>query len=297
MSKGKRTAKAAEYFRRAPNYSGEAISFLRRYLDLIPNDEDARKVGELLCKMESAHKFALPDYGEIMGAGLSESMIEAGAGARLPFPAVAIEYAAPPKDRTFAAEAGRSLMRKRIVLGDECELDGRTGAAFYFFAGAGEKWTPSKAALFLDYTKGSIFPAFFGNSGAALREELLAEGHVGEGLTEFVIKENRHEFTSIFQLLAALSCSNVSTEIIRPNREARAARPASTLFDYHVLMIHANAERHDSAPAGGSHASPRTHLRRGHIRHHPTAGRIWINSTVVNPSAVGTVNKDYRVVP
>lgn len=26
------------------------------------------------------------------------------------------------------------------------------------------------------------------------------------------------------------------------------------------------------------------------------AGRIWVNSCVVNPTAIGTVNKDYRIV-
>ncbi|MEI7836952.1 MAG: hypothetical protein WCK05_11170, partial [Planctomycetota bacterium] len=85
------------------------------------------------------------------------------------------------------------------------------------------------------------------------------------------------------------------TDIIRPNREARLARPASTLFDYHILTIRPNAEHGPPGDRGGSHASPRTHLRRGHIRRHPTAGRVWVNSTLVNPSALGSVNKDYAV--
>ena len=97
------------------------------------------------------------------------------------------------------------------------------------------------------------------------------------------------------QASAVLSCTNVTTEVIRPTREARAARPESTLFNYHVLMIRPGAERHEGPPLGGSHASPRTHLRRGHIRQHPTAGRIWVNSCVVNPTAIGTVNKDYQL--
>lgn len=65
-----------------------------------------------------------------------------------------------------------------------------------------------------------------------------------------------------------------------------------------VIPVFASNERewHEGPPLGGSHASPRTHLRRGHIRQHPTAGRIWVNSCVVNPTAIGTVNKDYRIV-
>jgi hypothetical protein len=107
--------------------------------------------------------------------------------------------------------------------------------------------------------------------------------------------EAKTECRSVIQLCAALACSNVSTEIIRPNREASAARPASTLFDYHVLMIDPGAERQPSEDRGGSHASPRTHLRRGHIRRLAWGPRIWVNSCVVNPSAIGTVNKDYAV--
>jgi hypothetical protein len=109
--------------------------------------------------------------------------------------------------------------------------------------------------------------------------------------------DTRDEITSVIQACAALACTNVTTEVVRPNREARAASPASTLFDYHILMIDPGKERNPSEDRGGTHASPRTHLRRGHIRRLAWGPRIWVNSCVVNPTAIGTVNKDYVVIP
>lgn len=44
-----------------------------------------------------------------------------------------------------------------------------------------------------------------------------------------------------------------------------------------------------------SHASPRQHLRRGHIRRHPTAGNLWVNSCVVGDPSNGVINKSYAV--
>jgi hypothetical protein len=46
--------------------------------------------------------------------------------------------------------------------------------------------------------------------------------------------------------------------------------------------------------SGGTHASPRVHLRRGHIRRLP-GKNIWVNATIVGNSDLGVVIKDYSV--
>ena len=105
------------------------------------------------------------------------------------------------------------------------------------------------------------------------------------------------EARMVTELCLALSCSNVTTQVDTPSRlgqsERRRARKAP-LFDYHLLMIDGRRQSED-APGGGTHASPRTHLRRGHLRRLPhREERIWINDTIVNPGN-GFVAKDYDV--
>lgn len=290
MSKGRQKERAAEYFKRAPNYSGEALEFFRENRSLFPAG-DLEALDWLSDHLISSHKFSLPDYGNILGVGLPQSIMEAGLNARLPYPSIAIEYECPLRgplghDRVDAP--------KRIVLGVEQEMPGLGfGAAFVCISGSGRNWSPSKVGYFFRYGDASkIHFVWFGESGAQEKAAMDAEGLDVEKL---VIDTHHNEFAAGFQLLAALSCSNVSTDVIRPNREARAARPSSTLFDYHVLMIQPGEERRPSEDRGGTHASPRTHFRRGHIRHLSTGPRIWVNSCVVSPGAIGTVNKDYAI--
>ena len=61
------------------------------------------------------------------------------------------------------------------------------------------------------------------------------------------------------------------------------------------LVVDSAKERRPSEELGGTHASPRTHLRRGHIRRLRWGPKVWVNSCVVNPGAIGGVNKDYAV--
>nr|MCF1501516.1 hypothetical protein [Allorhizobium sp. Av2] len=47
---------------------------------------------------------------------------------------------------------------------------------------------------------------------------------------------------------------------------------------------------------GGSHASPRLHLRRGHLRRLPEK-TVWVRAAMIGAaSETGTVTKDYRLV-
>jgi hypothetical protein len=299
MSRSRRNAKADEYFRRAPNYSAKAIEDMLALLPwLAPQDKAITRW--LINGIQDAHKFSLPDHGEIMGPRFSRSMLTLPDCAQMPFANTALEYDAPPR-RDLPPD--RLPCRERIIAcldaRDIPTSDGKSLPRGFV------AWPVVKPTTFFQPLPfGFAFPydgsvrascAFSVVSGEAGRRHMQTLLDEGTDFNTFVISEYQTELKSVYQFLAALSCSNVTTELIRPNREARAARPESTLFDYHVLMIRPGAERHGGPPLGGSHASPRTHLRRGHIRQHPTAGRIWVNSCVVNPTAIGTVNKDYQL--
>ena len=280
MSRSRRNAKADEYFRRAPNYSAEAISDLTsKYV--IDDHSLAGYVDELLDSLTSGHKFILPDNGELLGRDLTPAMT---AGQRLPFPVTVLEMRVRrisgviPPDKFYSPG-------EIVVCREGLREDGTSGFNIATLSKVDGLWAPARFTIFAPYAPSDDF-----HVSMAYKRTPPPDFTV-----DTCINHYRHALRAVLQLNAALSCTNVTTELIRPNREARAARPESTLFDYHVLMIRPGAERHEGPSLGGSHASPRTHLRRGHIRQHPTAGRIWVNSCVVNPTAIGSVNKDYQL--
>ena len=103
-------------------------------------------------------------------------------------------------------------------------------------------------------------------------------------------------FTSVLitlKLCTVLNCANV---IIQKTEAAKRSimqkKGPKYYFDYHTLMV--DSKTYDSEPMGGTHASPITHLRRGHYRNLKNGNRIWINDTVVNEGNC-FVSKDYKL--
>ena len=99
-------------------------------------------------------------------------------------------------------------------------------------------------------------------------------------------------------LFYILGCSNVDTAD-NPAPAALNRKRARTgkfpIFTHKTLVIVADAKRHEKANRGGTHTSPRVHLRRGHIRRLGESRRVWVQPCVVG-SKHGVVTKDYKVV-
>jgi hypothetical protein len=99
----------------------------------------------------------------------------------------------------------------------------------------------------------------------------------------------------LLQALCALECKNVKIEsAAHPAQQRRAAHKNLPLVSYKVLALDSSTKEVSSSHAVGTHASPRTHLRRGHIRR-LIGGNVWIDATVVNGGANGMIVKDYQV--
>lgn len=99
------------------------------------------------------------------------------------------------------------------------------------------------------------------------------------------------------QLTTALACQNVSSERISPPKllqSERRRRKKLPLFDYHLLTLGRRGAGGSSSEGSGTHAGPRTHLRRGHIRRLGENRTTWVNETIVNPGH-GFVEKGYIV--
>lgn len=106
-----------------------------------------------------------------------------------------------------------------------------------------------------------------------------------------------NEIGWIYQLVTALSCSNVTVDKIEPSRLLQKQRASNKnkapLFTEHVLTLDGTElKAYNPQGMGGTHASPRTHLRRGHIRNLADGRQVWVNDTIVNPGN-GFADKTY----
>jgi len=108
-----------------------------------------------------------------------------------------------------------------------------------------------------------------------------------------------HHHAVLLAFFYVIGCSNVtfsdSQAPIALNKK-RIKTGKTPLFEYKTLVIRAPPTRVIGQDSGGTHASPRVHLRRGHIRHLVSDKRVWVQACVVG-SKTGVVSKDYRVVP
>jgi hypothetical protein len=97
--------------------------------------------------------------------------------------------------------------------------------------------------------------------------------------------------------LCLLSCSNVDVRdapISRFKREQDARKHRGRFLVYKILDL-PNKTASGEDVAVGTHASPRFHFRRGHIRRLPTGKNCWVRMHSVGTMVNGIVAKDYRV--
>lgn len=99
--------------------------------------------------------------------------------------------------------------------------------------------------------------------------------------------------------IEVFSCCNVETIEHAPPKfinSKRISKGKIPFFSYRTLHI----KQEESANTGqstGTHASPRLHLRRGHIRRIHGDKRIWIRASLVGDKSKGLISKDYKVGP
>lgn len=101
----------------------------------------------------------------------------------------------------------------------------------------------------------------------------------------------------VSRFLSALNCSNVKRIEQAPPaalNKARVRRGKQPLFSTWTLSINIPNERQEGAAMGGTHASPRVHLRRGHARQYKPGMWTWVQACAVGSKEIGMVHKDYK---
>jgi len=111
------------------------------------------------------------------------------------------------------------------------------------------------------------------------------------------LKYARSAVNLMARFIMALNCVNTkgvehpAPKLINQKRAAKGKQP---LFSFWTLHLSAQAAN-DGPPLGGTHASPRLHLRRGHIRQYSPGKYTWVEACVVGNKQAGIVMKDYAL--
>ena len=97
--------------------------------------------------------------------------------------------------------------------------------------------------------------------------------------------------------LSALNCCNITRVKTTPDEKlqrARSKRGKKPLFAFWTLEIDLERSDKEGCDWGGTHASPRFHLRRGHARQHKKGHWCWVRACAVgNKNSGGMVHKEY----
>lgn len=104
-------------------------------------------------------------------------------------------------------------------------------------------------------------------------------------------------FAHVFmQFIKILNCSNVELVDNIPSKlkQSRVKKGKMPLFEYKTVHIKQNTKRNMNK-GEGKHASPRVHLRRGHIRTLQSGKTTWVQSCVVGSKESGVIHKDYML--
>ena len=129
---------------------------------------------------------------------------------------------------------------------------------------------------------------------------LAAYGGNREKAYAQIILDSRDEVQAVVQACSVINCANVTTaEISAPAalNKKRQVKGKQPFFSYKVLQLSDERREAGRGGAGGNHASPRMHLRRGHLRRLESKV-VWVRPAMVNAgSNTGVVLKDYAVQP
>lgn len=270
--------------------------------------EDLVLLDDLYSKLKTAQVFRLPERGMLFER---DHMRYRPSIMRLPYPCVALEYhfdeAIGSLDGTGLVPASRRLIVAwqgddkffgadgfYSALGDKfSENEFRVG--LFLAQPSGREWGFAGGLLLngetLDWSKLSGLPFHFAH------QMMSSMGVTPDEVNEAVRQDLGYEIEVLMQFLCALECKNVRISDAPPPPRLQSKRARSghlPLISYKVLTLDAESGGGNGRPGGGTHLSPRAHLRRGHIRRLPS-GNIWVNATVVKGGSNGIVLKDYRM--
>ncbi len=238
--------------------------------------------------LRNSQKFRIPDYGKVLNVGdktIGDLLTDYCTPFRLPYPIVALEYRHPE-----CAPGGLEKFDANVVLATESVVDGELVISVYvvyrMVKNGLKKWIPCN---FSAHCNGSVFSVVPTTDEGRKIEKIYGAN------SSVAVSDIQNELGAVISLCAALSCKNVShfdSEAPEKLNKKRVHSGKVPFFSYKILDIHQGHS--ENKKLGGTHASPRCHLRRGHIRRLENKN-VWVNASVVGNKKLGYVSKDYRM--
>lgn len=281
------------------SYTSEALDqfiLLKRRAKL--NKPLALLVDNLITHLSRAMVFKLPTNGIIFPSAVEKktpliAMLDKyNVPIRLPFGEIIIEFSHHSEDMRGGepwskcvciacdmSEPGSFQTFARDVLRNQ-DNEGVFITSVYWNTDC-RSWVPCNCGLLMNST---------GIKAVPMTPEIARQYGPEVALTDLQM-----EMQSVVMLMSALACTNVKTAQVQPSaavNKKRTIMHKSPIRTHHILVL--GSETTNSGAETGTHASPRVHLRRGHVRR-LEAKNVWVNACVVGDKSRGVTTKDYSV--
>jgi cytochrome c5 len=245
--------------------------------------------------------FALENHGKVVsGKQLNEADLKAYGAARPPYGTVILEFLA---DHPSHGEV------PHVVFAMDCPSDEHVLIAMSFktIHKDPENWTIPAVFWRINYDGSSFMRDEKGQWATNMKPYSCIQGAYND-IRKLRADLADDEFTAMLAtqgwfalntyLRFCVACHNYETDFadVEPDKatnKMRRARGKAPLFTYKVLTI--GKKKPKSRRLGGTHASPRSHLRRGYFRTSRNGVRHWVQPCMVKGETDGFVHKDYRV--
>jgi hypothetical protein len=285
----------------AKNYAAQAIADLTDRTTVLNDSNEKRLAMSFYTdKIKDSVKFAIPDNGRIFDdelKGVNFTSI------RLPYPITVVECFQKTDKIEYRELYNHGIVSfKRLILAFEW-VDENEDIFFTIVPFTGfnrleskEKWSTSPV-VFTAPCQNNENVCYIEKFSDQFYDIFLEEQ--GKISLDQSINDIYEDVRIFMELIEALSCKNVEQSVIQQASPKNAQRIKShklPIYETKFLTIKATRSKTEKNKIGiaGSHATPRQHLRRGHIRR-LESGNIWVNSCVVGDSEKGVIKKDYRV--
>jgi hypothetical protein len=134
------------------------------------------------------------------------------------------------------------------------------------------------------------------NPFALFGQFIIEDGHLVSQIYGFEHDEIKKVISWLTAVLSSLNCCNIKRIEHKPKPSQQSVRRAlgrHPLFSTWTLEIDLVRSAKEIPGEGGTHASPRLHLRRGHARQHKPGHWCWVQACVVGDKSLGMIHKDY----
>lgn len=298
----------------ARNYAAQASRSLRSFYESTNTKNrtqefinDIKIFKQAAYEIERSIHFCMPDGGKILNDNLKGI---SGSKIKLPYESVTIECCIPNskyiKDNTAYSTKKRIILAQELtVRGKDYEEYGTFFSSIYFDEGE-LNWILFPVSFFIPQDVGLVEQSCkYGNlQGEAiitmrtLYDHMFKPDKENTHICKKAINVICHDVLWSLELIEALSCSNVShepIETIDPRKNAKRIKAGKLpIYETRILTIKAGKVSSSGKNYGGTHSSPRQHLRRGHIRRLEDK-KIWVNACVVGKPENGVIDKNYHV--